>query len=71
MLCVQGFDSFLTRGAMVPVAKRLSNPCLCTAEELVDLIVGKYGKKYDLTIARRSFAGKDFVSLNVMWCGCC
>jgi hypothetical protein len=34
----------------------------------VDLIVGKYGKKYDLTIARRSFAGKDFVSLNVMWC---
>ena len=39
----------------------------------MDLIVGKYGKKYDLTIARRSFAGKDFVSLNVMWCGtrCC
>lgn len=29
--------------------------------------MGKYGKKYDLTIARRSFAGKDFVSLNVMW----
>ena len=30
-------------------------------------LMGKYGKKYDLTIARRSFAGKDFVSLNVMW----
>jgi hypothetical protein len=41
---------------------------LHAADELVDLIVGKYGKRYDLTIARRTFAGKDFVSLNVMWC---
>lgn len=39
-----------------------------TADELVDLVVSKYGKRYDLTIARRSFAGRDFVSLNVMWC---
>jgi hypothetical protein len=40
---------------------------LLAAPELVQLIVKKYGKKYDLTIARRTFAGKDFVSLNVMW----
>lgn len=37
-------------------------------KELASLIIAKYGKKYDLAIARRSFAGKDFVSLNVMWC---
>jgi len=35
--------------------------------ELISLVEGKYGKRYDLTIARRTFAGKDFVSLNIMW----
>jgi hypothetical protein len=39
----------------------------CAAEELVALVESKYKNKYDLTIARRGFAGKDFVSLNVMW----
>lgn len=38
------------------------------ALELATLVASKYGKKYDVTIARRTFAGKDFVSLNVMWC---
>lgn len=38
-----------------------------TAEELMLLVERKYTKRYDLTIARRTFAGKDFVSLNIMW----
>ena len=37
------------------------------AQELVNLIQAKYGFQYDATIARRNFAGKDFVSLNIMW----
>ena len=37
------------------------------ALELIKLVETKYGKKFDLTIARRKFAGKDFVSLNIMW----
>jgi Domain of unknown function (DUF3067) len=39
----------------------------CAADELASLVEGKYRHKYDLAIARRGFAGKDFVSLNVMW----
>lgn len=27
----------------------------------------KYKNKYDLTVVRRTFAGRDFVSLNIMW----
>ena len=37
------------------------------AQELVDLVVRKYKNKYDMTIARRNWMGKDFVSLNIMW----
>ena len=37
------------------------------AEELVALVEKKYKNRYDMTIARRDFAGKSFVSLNVMW----
>jgi hypothetical protein len=29
--------------------------------------VRKYKNRYDLTIARRSLMGKEFVSLNIMW----
>lgn len=39
----------------------------CAAQELVDLVVAKYQNKYDMTIARRNWMGKDFVSLNIMW----
>jgi Domain of unknown function (DUF3067) len=40
---------------------------LRAAQELVDLVLAKYKNKYDLTIARRNWMGKDFVSLNIMW----
>eukprot|EP00892_Ulva_mutabilis_P012891 jgi/Ulvmu1/9975/UM059_0024.1 len=43
------------------------NQAPLTALELATLVTSKYGKKYDLTIARRPFAGRDFVSLNIMW----
>ncbi len=36
-------------------------------KQLRDLVLQKYGKTYDLSIARRDIAGKTLVALNVMW----
>eukprot|EP01026_Neomeris_dumetosa_P069283 TRINITY_DN68382_c0_g1_i3.p3 TRINITY_DN68382_c0_g1~~TRINITY_DN68382_c0_g1_i3.p3 ORF type:complete len:177 (-),score=28.22 TRINITY_DN68382_c0_g1_i3:246-776(-) len=38
-----------------------------TGGELRQLIKGKYGKSYDISIARRDIPGKTLVSLNIMW----
>eukprot|EP01023_Acetabularia_acetabulum_P003421 TRINITY_DN11432_c0_g2_i3.p2 TRINITY_DN11432_c0_g2~~TRINITY_DN11432_c0_g2_i3.p2 ORF type:complete len:281 (+),score=43.27 TRINITY_DN11432_c0_g2_i3:57-899(+) len=38
-----------------------------TAGEFRQLIKSKYGKSYDVSIARRDIPGKTLVSLNIMW----
>lgn len=38
-----------------------------TGQQLRDLVLQKYGKTYDLSIARREILGKRLVALNVMW----
>ncbi|GMH45676.1 hypothetical protein BSKO_13639 [Bryopsis sp. KO-2023] len=38
-----------------------------SGQELRELIFEKFGKFYDAEFARRNFAGKSLVSLNIMW----
>lgn len=80
-LCVlqtQPGNSVVTSHRAQTVAEPLHKSCglrsevqipwrACAAEELVALVQKKYKNKYDMTIARRDFAGKTFVSLNIMW----
>eukprot|EP00884_Botryococcus_braunii_P007588 jgi/Botrbrau1/16830/Bobra.150_2s0054.1 len=38
-----------------------------SGQQLRDLVLQKYGKTYDLSIARRDIPGRTLVALNVMW----
>lgn len=38
-----------------------------TGDELINLVYQRYGRRYDMTFARREFLGQSFVSFNIMW----
>ena len=38
-----------------------------TGDELIEMILDRYGVRYDIIFARRDIFGKSFLSLNIMW----